>query len=340
MAFADTFVFENDELLSEDDMVLLKGIFTYPYHRRLRNLYLQLVLCGSDHLSKSKLGSSSIADALDCLATLESLKALSLIYDIQDGGDAERDRFFESAFHVVTRLCCLESFMMLREGIDFKGTDYEMSPRLALAHPSLSLKTLSVGLDPPQAHIFSWLTTPRAGYQLDHMTVFPVNRSHESELSAIRPCIPLLKSLSINAPPFLSTEHNEDNENSKARLMFTEIMCEALSVETLTLRFHFDYRSNDFKTITVSSLPPALQRLSLLFSTRISLEEAEQNNYTVQLDDVVSQIALSLNLKGSLRVIVFNGRRYVNLSYTSGETLTIETAAKKTCGKSVKNHFL
>lgn len=313
LAFADTFVFENEELLSEDEMILLKGIITYPYQRTLQNLHLELVLDSADRRSRSKAhrSSNSAAEGLDCIGTLESLKKLSLRFEVRRINDLdERNKFVESACFVITHLHCLQAFRMLGEVYTVDdASDFEVSSRLAHAHPPPSLKSLCIGLEHPQARILSWLTTPRAGYQLEHLTLFPSTREHDSELSTIRLSVPFLKSLSIYAPCYLSTGHNEEVENSG--LLFKEIMHEALSAQTLVLRFTFPDRRIDFKMIMMSSLPPVLQRLSLLFFVCVSLKEADRNEYNLKLDKAISRFALSVNRKGGLRVIIDNRAWYV-----------------------------
>lgn len=344
LAFADAFVFQNAGVLSEEEMVLLKEIILYPFQRTLQILHLELVLDGSNPSPRSRSvhqrNSSSLTSLLECLATLGSLKTLSLEFNVRQIHD--RYNFIDSACYAITHLHCLESFRLYERGAPLiDPPDFEESPRLLHAHPPPSLKSLHIAIEHPHDHMLSWLTTPRAGYQLEHVTVFSPDYCTDPELSAIRQSIPFLRSLSIDASSLLI---DEDSDYSQSRFLFTEIMREALSIEALTLRFYIEGvdRFNDFETITMSSLPPAIQRLSLLFLTSFSRKKVEQNNYTVQLDEVVSQIALSVNRKGSLRVIVYNSGRYVNISYTSGDTLTIETATtgKNSRGKSVKTHFL
>lgn len=311
LAFADTFVWKTDGLLTEDEMILLKGLITYPYQRTLQNLHLEVVFLesedGTSH-SKELDDPSSMSSPLDCIGTLASLKKLSLRLEILHTGTVnadERNKIINSVCYVITHIHCLEYLRIYEEADD--ATDYEVSPQLAHVHPPPSLKSLCLYLEHPQPRILSWLTMPNAGYQLDHLTLFPSDRGFDPKLSEIRSAVPFLKSLSINVLDHLIAEEtDEESEN-----MVVEAMREALSLETLTLRFYIDYRPTNFKIIVISSLPSALQQLSLLFHIRVSAGEVVECTYIAKLDEAISRFALTVNHKGRLRIIIDNRRWYV-----------------------------
>lgn len=125
------------------------------------------------------------------------------------------------------------------------------------------------------------------------MTLFPSAQGHESELSAIRPAVPFLKSLAVDAACYLLS-------NPGCRFVFTETLREALMIDTLTLSFDCARDFYNFRQITMSALPPALRRLSLLFS----MPTRQKGAHKPKLDYPISQYALHMNQKGHLRVIV------------------------------------
>lgn len=288
-------------------MILLKGIIMFPYRRTLQNLHLELVVDNADRRShiKAQRDSNSAFDGMDCIGTLGSLKTLSLRFEAQDDLD-DRNEFIDSACYALTYLHRLESFIIYEGGSAFDDApDVDVSSRLAHAHPPSSLKSLCFDVEHPKPRILSWLTTPRVGYQLDRMSLFPSAQGRDSELSAIRPAVPFLKAFSVNAScymtAYLTAKHNK--EGGVTFLMFTETIRQALSIDTLVLRFDSDISLYELKMLDISSLPPALQRLSLLLYMRVG-SEADYGTYNAELDEAISRFALTVNHEGCLRVII------------------------------------
>lgn len=298
LPFVDSLIIRSESYLIEGELQLLKQIIMYPYRRTLQNLHLELVLDSGGRKSRAKglRFPNGAADGVACIGTLGSLKTLSFrIFARSKRGEVERNKLIDSVCYAQTHLHRLESFIILKgdEPVHDDAFNDEVFPRLHDTRPPPSLKSLCIGLGHPQAHVLSWLATPRAGYQLDHMTLFPSAQGHESELSAIRPAVPFLKSLAVDAACYLLS-------NPGCRFVFTETLREALMIDTLTLSFDCARDFYNFRQITMSALPPALRRLSLLFS----MPTRQKGAHNPKLDYPISQYALHMNQKGHLRVIV------------------------------------